>query len=148
MSNDVQEANVDLADDFLESMGLESKPLTPEDALMTRFTEGSGFTKIHEYRYLVRHELFAYYHIQECGYDLTKWSVDKDTKIEYKKKADKYDWLRIRTKYYLQMKFLPWFTQDMSGLGSVDYNKIIDMLMSHPYITEVIEARPEDLPRN
>lgn len=136
-------------DDFLDSLGIDTKPLSPEHALMLKLDGGAGYKEIHNYRYFIRHEMFYYYHLLEEGLILCKEKiVDTDTFNKGLVEANKYDWARVRTKYYLQMKYLPWFTNNLSGIGVANLDKMTQMLLDHELVRPVIEANKEDLPRN
>lgn len=149
MQDEDEKAENDRAlDEFLDAMGLDTKPLSPEHALMLKLTGGSGYKEIHMYRYWVRHELFYYYHFTDLGYELHKPSYNKELAKMEKIKADKYDWIKVRTKYYLQMKYLPWLINDLSTIGNVDSDRMTQMMMEHEDIAQVIEMKKEDLPKN
>ena len=135
-------------DDFLDSIGLDVKPLSPEHALMLRLDSGTGYKQIHTYRYYIRWELLYYYHLISEGLELVKNTVDKKNFDPIQVRADKYDWVRVRTKWYLYQKHLPWFDSDQSGLGIADIDKMTQMIMEHEDIKPVIDANEEDLPRN
>ena len=139
---------IEETDDFMECIGLDIKPASPEDALMIRLTGGDGYKKIHDLRYWIRHELFAYYDLLKNGISLYKETVHKDTFQVHKIEATKEEYAILRIKYYLQMYYLPWFNSDRSGLGLADIGKAAKMVMDHEDIRSVVDAKEEDLPKN
>lgn len=135
-------------DDFMESMGLDIKPTGPEDALMIKLNGGigssQGYKEIYNYRYWIRHELYAYFNLIKDGCMMVRESQILKKQVPY----TKMDYVRTRTKYYLNMKYLPWFNSDVSGLGKADINKVCDMLIEHEAIKPLVEADEKDLPIN
>ena len=132
-------------DDFLDSIGMDTKPLSPEEIFMSRMSSDG---RLAAYRYYIRHELFHYYDAEEKGWEMSLPKKNKETGVINRVKADKWDWIDLRTKYYLMMKHLPYFMGDIAGITKSDIDKVSCMLLEHNDIKPVIEANKEDLPRN
>lgn len=135
-------------DAFMDGVGLDVKPVDANDALMTRLTggvHGTGYREIHNYRYWIRHEIFAYFDLIKNGCILHRVNfADKETFKEF----TRLDFIRARTKYYLRMKYLPYFNTGVEGLGKADLDTVCDMILKHEDISPLLTASEEDLPKN
>lgn len=125
-------------DDFMDSIGMDIKPTGPEDALMILLDAGKGYKEIHNLRYWVRHELYVYHFVVNDGCIMVK-----DNTLD-NKRYTKRDYARAIIEYYLRMKYHPWFTQDMRGLGKADIKKMCELVMAHAEIAPLIAAKTKD----
>lgn len=129
-------------DDFMDGIGLDIKPADAEDALMLRFT-GGGNNELHVFRYWLMHEMHAYYDALLAGVIYMR----RDKALSELVPLDKDEYVIVRIKYYLRMKYLPWFHKDMCGLGIADIDKMAKKLLSHDVIQTLINTLHEDLPK-
>lgn len=138
-------------DDFMESIGLDVRPANANDALMTRLTggvHGTGYREIHNYRYWIRHELFAYFDLTKNGCLFYKNSIHPETKVAELVPFSKLDFIKTRTKYYLRMKYHPYFFTGIPDLGKADIDVVCGLILDHPDIKPLLTASEEDLPKN
>jgi hypothetical protein len=56
--------------------------------------------------------------------------------------------VKIKTKYYLNMKYLPYFNSNMAGVGVCDIDKMVELVLAHPDIAATVAADEANLPRN
>lgn len=135
-----QDETSDTLDDFMESIGLDVKPTGPEDALMIEIT-GGGFNQLYIFRYWLMHEIHAFHDLKKNGCILRK--IEKGVVVE----LTFLDYINIRTKYYLRMKYLPWFDKDMKGLGPASIDAMVPMLVGHDIIQQLLSLKYEELPK-
>lgn len=142
MSNDAQATEEGGIDDFLDGIGLDIKPSGPEDALMIKLT-GAGFNELHLLRYWLMHQLHEYYSCIKDGIlFMRKNNITRELTIV---KIDEY--AKIYIKYYLRMKYLPYFHQDVAGVGIANIDTMADMVLNHSAIRPMIDGKHEDLPK-
>jgi len=135
-------------DDFMDSIGLDVKPISPEHAFMIYQTGGGGYKKIHNYRWWIRHEIFGWFDLVENNLPPCKRVVDQTTKTTSWAPATREEYVLARTKYYLRIHNLPWFNSDMSGIGIADIDKTAQMMIEHEDIAPLLTAKKDDMPRN
>lgn len=129
-------------DDFMDGIELDVKPLSPEDALMIKMKSGSC-NDLHLLRYWLIHEMHCYYNLLENNVHLMR----KSTILQELKSITREEFALIRVRYYLQMKYLPWFEKDMSGLGVVDLNDMAKIVLEHDLIAKLVATEISDLPK-
>lgn len=135
--------------DFLDSIGLDVKPLSPEHALLNKLAGGQGYKKIHNYRYWLRHEMHSYFDMLERGISFSKDTIDPVTKAIVTKPLTQAEYVHARTKYYLEMHYLPWFNSDQSGIGVANLDEAAKMVAGHEDVRGVATAqKKDDIPRN
>lgn len=152
--SDTQEDNLD---DFMDSIGLNVKPTGPEDALMIKLNGGAGsaggYKEIYNFRYWLRHELYGYYDLVKHGCMMFQSGIEKNAQGDVisahkHKPFTKLDYVKVRTKYYLNMKYNPWFTHDVSGLGKANIDQVCNLVLEHSAIKSIVECEEKDLPLN
>lgn len=126
----------------MDSIGLDIKPQGPEDALMIRMTAG-GNNELHIFRYWLMHEMHAYYDCLKEGILYMRKSAILQELVPIKK--DEYVIARI--KYYLRMKYFPYFKQDVAGLGIANIDEMAKLLLVHDVIRSMVDKKHEDLPK-
>lgn len=150
MSDNTQEQDNNI-DDFMDSIGLDVKPMSPEHAFMLMMTGGStggGYKKIHNYRWWIRHEIFGWFDLTEQGIPPCKSTLDRNRGEVLYSPATREEYVLVRTKYYLRMHNLPWFNSNLSGIGVADIDKTARMLIEHPDIAPLLTAKKDEMPRN
>ena len=131
----------DVANDFLESLGLSDKPLDPNDQFWNEFTSG-GTPKIALVRYWLISEMDQYHHLKALNINITK-NVMKDGKI-IARPVSQLDYGKAMVKYYLQMYHLPRFSPGFhTGRDPADMNNIVERIVAHGPVREIIEKIPE-----
>lgn len=137
-----QEKDEDTIDDFMDGIGLDVKPTGPEDALMIQLT-GGGFNQLHTLRYWLMHNLHEYYAAKDEGTIFMRRSNITRELVE----ITIHDYAKIMVKYYLRMKYLPYFNSDVAGLGKADLNKMAELVLRHEAISTMVEKKREELPK-
>lgn len=140
--------------DFMESIGLDVRPTSPEQALLNRLTGGQGYQQIHNFRWWLRHEIFGWFDLVEQGLPPCKKVVDATNGDKFVP-ATREEYITAKTKYFLRMHYLPWFdpkcqpnTGGMSGIGVANIDTTARLLMAHEIIRPLLTAKKEDMPRN
>jgi hypothetical protein len=140
--------------DFLESIGLDVKPTSPEKALLNRLDGGTGYRPIHNFRFWLRHEIFTWFDIVERGMPPCKKVVSLTHGDRYEP-ATRQEYVAIRIKNFLLMQYHPWFDPTyakdrggMSGIGVCNIDTMVALLLSHELIAPLLTAKKEDMPRN
>lgn len=129
-------------DDFMDGIGLDIKPVSPEDALMIRLKAG-GCNQLHILRYWLMTEMHHYHHrIQNGITHMRKSNITQDWVVVSQK-----DHAIIMIKYYLQMKYLPWFDSDRSGLGVANLDTMAKMVLEQDSIQSMVNTPHADLPK-
>lgn len=138
----------DELDAFMDSIGLDVKPISPEHAYMVYLTGGGGYNKIHNFRYWIRHEIFGWFDLVEQGLPPFKKIIDPVTKETSWRPATRTEYVLVKTKYYLRMNNLPWFNSNLSGIGIADIDKTAQMVIDHELIKPLLTAKKDEMPRN
>lgn len=153
--SDKPEKTPDVLGDFLEGIGLEVRPMSPEDAFMTYLTGGQGYRKIHNFRWWIRHEIFGWFDLVEQGLVPCKKVLDRNKGEMVFTPATREEYVTSRAKYYFQMNNHPWFDPDfnkgtggMSTLGVCDLSKVVAMVLAHEDIAPLLTAKKDEMPRN
>src|SRR5688572_33137182 len=98
-------AVADELDSFLEGIGLDVRPISPEHAFMLMQTGGStgkGYQKIHNFRWWLRHEIFGWFDMVEQGVPPCKKVLNRVTAEWDYELATREEYAMVRTKYYLR----------------------------------------------
>src|SRR5215813_12724388 len=103
----MQEAQEDQSD-FMESLGLETRPNSPEEALMEYLTEGN-YKRIHTIRFWLMHEMARFQDLKKNEVNLTKekFSQIKQEVINYPLTNKEYATLSVN--YHLRSNYYGWF---------------------------------------
>lgn len=126
-------------DDLLETLGLgDTKPATREDEFYFKMLEGNN-QRLHMIRYWLMHEMSKFqWMIGAMNIKITKsiYSTNEDKVID--RQFNSMDYAKVSLRYYLQANHLPWF-QPLENKPACGYDKVIDLLIAHDNIKEVIE---------
>lgn len=135
-------------DDFMDSIGLDVKPMSPEHAFIITQTGGTGYRKIHNFRYWIRHEIFGWFDLVENNATPCKKVLDTNKGEMVYVPLTREEYVLIKTKYYLRMNNLPWFNSDISGLGVANLDKTARMMIDTEEIKPLLAAKKSEMPRN
>lgn len=123
-------------DSLLDMLDLDSGPVTGTALLWTKLTEGQH-QKIHTLRYWLKFEMCRMTHMLDHNIKITKYIL-KDGQAA-NAPISRLDYARTAIDYYLDTYHLPWFTQDIDNHGVAAKGEIIDKIVAHPDIKEVID---------
>lgn len=137
-----ENSDSDTLDDFMDSLGIDVKPTSAEDALMIQMT-GGGHNELHVYRYWLIQEIHIYHDLKV---DNCLMKIKNNISDELKEFTFD-DYIATITKYYLKMKYLPWFEKDMRGLGKVKMDDMVKLLVSHDIVRGLLASKYEELPK-
>lgn len=124
-------------DSLLDMLGLDSGPVTGTALLWTKLTEGQH-QKIHTLRYWLKFEMCRMVHMLDNNIKITR-SIVKDGQA-INAPLSRLDFAKVAIDYYLDTYHLPWFTNDIDNRGVADKSEIIDKIVAHPDIKEVIDG--------
>jgi hypothetical protein len=130
-----QDEAVDLADDFLESLGLSTGEMTPEDRVMDYLTEGSS-RRIDTFKYELRHHMEMYQFLLEKNINITK-NLLKDGRAQAVQ-LTKTEYAKIHLHYYLLMQHCPMF-MDLTNRPAAKIETIVDQIVALDDMKEIIE---------
>lgn len=138
--------------DFMESIGLDVKPTSPEKALMNKIDGGMGCKPIHNFRWWLRHEVIAWFDLVEQGMVPCRKVVNYANGDKYEP-ATQEEYITVKTKYYLRMHFHPWFDPTfnkgaggMSGIGVANLDAATSLLLQHEIIKPFLTAKKGQVP--
>ncbi len=132
----------DSFDDFMDGIGLDVKPLGPEDALLIRM-KAAGCNELHVLRYWLIHEIHHYYHALKNGVIYMRRNNITNELVTFRKE----EFIALRIDYYLDMKYLPWFMKDISGLGVAKKSVMVKILLEQELVQDVMTRTQEELPK-
>lgn len=122
--------------DFMESIGLETKPNTPEEAMMQHLTEGNC-GKIHSIRYWLRHEMARFYYMKKDNIQITRSIIENGQLVN--KPLSNIEYAKIAITYHLRGNYGSWFMEGVTNRPKCDIVKVVQDIVEHPSIVDVIE---------
>lgn len=125
--------------DFMESIGLEVKPATPEEAFLMHLNEGKC-GKIHSIRYWLIHEIARYQDMLKNNLEVVKLVFDINTDSVVKKPITSMEYAKVAINYHLRSNFYGWF-MDTANRRKCDLAKVVQLIVELPMIVEVIEKK-------
>lgn len=129
---------LDETDTFLESIGIDTTPLSPEDLFMDDFTSGT-YTKVDNLRYYLLHELAKFTFLLEENVKITRYTYVINQDKAFDQQLSILDYSKLHIKYYLQMYHLPRFTTEFAGKKVCDITATVEMIVKLPRIKELID---------
>lgn len=129
-------------DDFMDGIGLDVKPVSPEDALLILMKSGNG-NKLHLLRYWLIHELHCYHNAVKNGVIYMK----RNSETLELQPFTKNEYINLRIKYYLNMYFLPWFDSDQSKIGKVQYDPMVKLILEQEVVESLVRLPYDEIPK-
>lgn len=125
--------------DFMESIGLETKAATPEEAFMNHMTEGN-YKKIFNIRYWLAHEMARFQDMREKAVIIAKHTYDKDDRTIINKPITNVEYAKIALNYHLRSNYGGWF-MDVANRQKCDLAKTVGLVVAYPAIMEIVEKK-------
>lgn len=138
----MDEQTEDTFDDFMDGIGLDVKPISPEDALLILMKSGNC-NKLALLRYWLIHELHCYHNTVKNGVVYLKRDDTSKELVPFTKN----DYIALRVKFYLNTYFLPWFDSDQSKLGKVKYEPMVKLVLEQEMIASLVALPYDEIPK-